>query len=180
MLVNLKKELENRGISMKDYADFLGISEKSARNKVNEETPLTYVEAEKTQIGLFPECGFLYLFASDKAVQKAGCVENDKENSKHRAVPVTPGSGKMSEIVKNSRVEIRSIDAMYTEIFVNGHKLRGVRSYKMEHHAGTFPKLTLEMNAWNFSIDENALLFAEGIGEIEIKVKEPSGDDSKA
>ncbi len=179
MLANLKRELSNRGVSLDVYADFLGVSGKSARNKINEETPLTYPEAEKTQKELFPGYDFLYLFASDKEEQKVGNAGDNGEGVTPRAVTVPAGSCKLSEVVKNSRIEIKSKDPICTEIFINGHKLRGVRSYKLEHHARKFPKLTLEMNAWNFAVDENnGLLFADGIGEIEIKLKEPSEDGS--
>lgn len=66
MLVNLKKALDAKGISLKVYAAVLGISEKSAWNKVNEETVITYPEAKTTKKELFPEYDFDYLFASDK------------------------------------------------------------------------------------------------------------------
>lgn len=65
MLSNLKKALDNKNISLKAYASVLGISEKSAWNKINEETLLTYPEARKTKKDLFPEYDFEYLFASD-------------------------------------------------------------------------------------------------------------------
>lgn len=66
MLVNLKKTLDTKGISLKAYAAVLGISKKSAWNKVNEETVITYPEAKTTKSELFPEYDFDYLFASDK------------------------------------------------------------------------------------------------------------------
>ena len=66
MLKNLKRALGEKGISMKAYAAILGISEKSAWNKVNEETALTYPEARTTKKELFPEYEYDYLFASDQ------------------------------------------------------------------------------------------------------------------
>lgn len=65
MLNNLKRALDNKNISLRAYAAFLGISEKSVWNKVNEETCLTYPEAFKTSKELFPEYNSDYLFASD-------------------------------------------------------------------------------------------------------------------
>ena len=65
MLHNLKVALDNKGISMKAYSAVLGISEKSAWNKINEETVMTYPEARTTKKELFPEYEFDYLFASD-------------------------------------------------------------------------------------------------------------------
>ena len=65
MLKNLKKALDDKNISLTAYASVLGISQKSAWNKVYEETPVTYPEAKKTKTELFPEYDFEYLFASD-------------------------------------------------------------------------------------------------------------------
>lgn len=66
MLVNLKKALDMKGISYRAYAAVLGISEKSAWNKVNEQTDITLSEAVMTRKELFPEYDFDYLFASDR------------------------------------------------------------------------------------------------------------------
>lgn len=65
MLRNLKSALDAKNISIKAYAAFLGITEKSVRNKMNEETYLTYPEAFRTSKELFPEYNSDYLFASD-------------------------------------------------------------------------------------------------------------------
>ena len=70
MLNNLRKALDSKNISLKAYAAVLGISEKSARNKINEETALTYPEAKQTKTELFPEYDFDYLFASDGSTRK--------------------------------------------------------------------------------------------------------------
>ena len=66
MLANLKKALDMKGISIKAYAAVLGISEKTAWNKVNEETVITYPEARTTKKELFPEYDLEYLFTSDR------------------------------------------------------------------------------------------------------------------
>lgn len=89
-------------------------------------------------------------------------------------------AGNADEESRFPRIEIRNKKqgSPFTEIFINGHKLKGVRGYKMEHRAGQPPTLTLEINALNITVDEPALLFAEGFGEIEINFKEPSEDDS--
>lgn len=66
MLANLKKALESKGITLRAYAAVIGVSEKTAWNKINEETPITYQEARTTKRELFPEYDEEYLFASDR------------------------------------------------------------------------------------------------------------------
>lgn len=65
MLVNLKRALDAKGISMNAYAGVLGVTQKTLWNKINEETPFTYPEAVKTTKELFPEYKIEYLFAPD-------------------------------------------------------------------------------------------------------------------
>lgn len=48
MFENLKKTLHQNGISIKEYAEILGISEKSAQNKLLGRTDFTYPEFKKT------------------------------------------------------------------------------------------------------------------------------------
>jgi plasmid maintenance system antidote protein VapI len=66
VLVNLKRCLDAKGISYRAYGAILGISEKSAWNKVNGKTDITLPEAMTTKAELFPEYDFDYLFASDR------------------------------------------------------------------------------------------------------------------
>lgn len=70
MLKNLKKALENKNITLRAYATVLGVSEKTARNKINEETAFTYPEVKKTRTDLLPEYDTDYLFASDTTKEK--------------------------------------------------------------------------------------------------------------
>lgn len=65
MIKNLKKALDDKNISLKAYASFLGVSEKTAWNKLNESTDFSYPEALKTNKELLPEYNMDYLFASD-------------------------------------------------------------------------------------------------------------------
>lgn len=44
MYKNLRDKLTIKGISVKSYAEFLGISEKSVLNKIKEDTDFTYVQ----------------------------------------------------------------------------------------------------------------------------------------
>lgn len=64
MLSNLKKALDNKGISMKAYASILGISQKTLWNKINEETAFTYPEVRATKKEVLPEYDPDYLFES--------------------------------------------------------------------------------------------------------------------
>lgn len=65
MLANLERALNDKGISKRVYAAILNVSEKTVQNKINEETPITYQEARKTKLNLFPEYDMDYLFRSD-------------------------------------------------------------------------------------------------------------------
>lgn len=59
---NLKNLLNSKNISLKSYAEFLGISEKTAQNKINGHSDFLYSEVEKTKRLLFPEYEIAYLF----------------------------------------------------------------------------------------------------------------------
>ena len=66
MLKNLKTGLDQKGITMRALAGVMGVTERPAWNKLNEETEITYQEAEKVAVELFPEYKMEFLFASDK------------------------------------------------------------------------------------------------------------------
>lgn len=77
----------------------------------------------------------------------------------------------------NPRIEIKSIGgengSIFSEIYVDGHKLRGVRSFRLEKTVGEkLPTLTVDLNALNLAIDHTCLLKQEGFGEIEINFKD--------
>lgn len=65
MLRNLKRALDEKNISLRAFSAFLGLSEKSVWNKINEKTCFSYPEAAKVSKELFPEYNTDYLFASD-------------------------------------------------------------------------------------------------------------------
>ena len=67
MYKNLKMLLRNKGISIKDYADFLGVSEKTAHNKLNGITQFTFQEVKKTKMLLFPQYDIMFLFSAEKS-----------------------------------------------------------------------------------------------------------------
>ena len=55
MYKNLVEILKRKGITIKAYAELLGISEKSAQNKIYARTEFTLGEAVKT-CAVMPEC----------------------------------------------------------------------------------------------------------------------------
>lgn len=66
-------------------------------------------------------------------------------------------------------------NGIFTEILIDGHKINGVRSFKLEQGVGnSVPVLTIDLNAFDFSTDVQMLkLRQEGQGEIEsIKFKD--------
>ena len=54
--------------------------------------------------------------------------------------------------MENSRIEIKT-DGAFSQIFIDGKKLNGVRNYKLEHAAGKAPTLTLDLNAFDLTVD---------------------------
>ena len=74
MFINLKKALEGKNISMKSFAAIIGVSEKSAQNKIYGRTEFTLSEVETT-LRLFPEFTLKFLFQKD---EKEEVTINDK------------------------------------------------------------------------------------------------------
>lgn len=62
MFTNLRTALYRKGISVKQYAEFLGVGEKTVQNKMKGETDFTYPEFKKTCSLLLPEYNADYLF----------------------------------------------------------------------------------------------------------------------
>lgn len=62
-MLNIKVALENKNISTKALAAFLGVSEKTAYNKLMGITEFTYSEAERITEHLLPEYNTRYLFS---------------------------------------------------------------------------------------------------------------------
>lgn len=63
MYKNLKTALITKGISIKKYAEFLGVTEKTVQNKLKGTRDFTYPEFKNTCTLLFPEYSADYLFA---------------------------------------------------------------------------------------------------------------------
>ncbi len=69
------------------------------------------------------------------------------------------------------RVEIKSKETGICQIFVDGHELKGVRRFKLEEKFADFPILTVELNAFDVTVDSPCIVYHEGLGELEINVK---------
>ena len=63
MFKNLRQALADKGMTMKAYAEFLGVTEKTLQNKINGVTEFTYDEVDRTARFLFPQYRIDYLFA---------------------------------------------------------------------------------------------------------------------
>lgn len=72
--------------------------------------------------------------------------------------------------MKNPRIEIKQCDekeGAFTEIFVDGHKLNGVRRFELKQDSGnSLPVLTVDLNALNLSIDSKMVMRQCGMGDI--------------
>lgn len=67
MYTNLKNLLKQKKISMKDYAEFINVSEKTARNKIDGVTEFSLKEYLRTCKLLLPEYNRDFLFEDDNS-----------------------------------------------------------------------------------------------------------------
>lgn len=66
MFTNLKNLLHAKGITIKKYAEFLEVNEKTVQNKLNGITDFTYSEFKKTCYFIFPEYKADFIFKEDE------------------------------------------------------------------------------------------------------------------
>ena len=56
-----------------------------------------------------------------------------------------------------SKIEIKTKGnppSAFTEVYIDGHQIKGIRSYNLDHGAGNkIPTLTLDLNALDVSVD---------------------------
>lgn len=71
MYKNLMKILTDKKITMKNYAEFLGVSEKTVQNKVYGKTEFTLGEAVKTCTFICPEYKMDYVFEKADITEEA-------------------------------------------------------------------------------------------------------------
>lgn len=69
MYKNLLEILNKKKITMKAYAEFLGVSEKTLQNKMNGKTEFTLAEAIKTCNIICPEYRMDYVFEEENVMQ---------------------------------------------------------------------------------------------------------------
>lgn len=72
MYKNLEKILTNKKITKKAYAEFLGVSEKTAQNKIYGRTEFTLGEAIKTCSFICPEYRLDFVFEKEEIMQEDG------------------------------------------------------------------------------------------------------------
>ena len=87
----------------------------------------------------------------------------------------------MAEDHGRPKIEIKTKEGtsgVFTEIYVDGHKLRGVRRAVLTCEGGfnKIPTLTLDLNALDITADGEWLVRQEGYGEIGITFKEKEGE----
>ena len=77
------------------------------------------------------------------------------------------GNGVICESKKFSHIEIRSVGdkgSAVSEIFIDGHKLNGVRSFEFSNTAGNhIPVLKLELNALDISVDSACVIYDKNL-----------------
>lgn len=66
MELNVKHALQDKKISQRAFAAFLGLSEKAVQNKLHGKSPFTFPEAQKIKQELLPEYDSEYLFSPSK------------------------------------------------------------------------------------------------------------------
>lgn len=67
-MLNIKNAMQKRNMTYPAFASLLGISEKTAKNKVAGRSEFTYGEARKVKI-IFPEYDLDYLMADESITQ---------------------------------------------------------------------------------------------------------------
>lgn len=75
MYKNLLEILKKKKITMKAYSEFLGVSEKTAQNKVYGRTEFTLNEATKTCSFIAPEYKLDFIFEKEDMAAEAGVLE---------------------------------------------------------------------------------------------------------
>lgn len=65
MLNNLRTELFRKHRTIREYAEYIGVSKSTALSYINEKSDIPKAKMDKTR-EMFPYCTYEYLFASEK------------------------------------------------------------------------------------------------------------------
>jgi hypothetical protein len=65
VLNNLKRVLDDKGITIRAFAKVLEVDERTVQNKIKGKTPFTYPEVLTAKKELFPEYDMEYLFRNE-------------------------------------------------------------------------------------------------------------------
>ena len=63
---NLEAEMKRYGVTIADIQSLLGCTEKTVRNKLNEDSPFTFRETSKIRDAYFRGLRLEYLFSEDR------------------------------------------------------------------------------------------------------------------
>jgi hypothetical protein len=77
--------------------------------------------------------------------------------------------------MQNNQIRIQTKEGSsgaFTEIYVDGCLLKGVRKFELKHNAGDIPTLTVDLSALDIAVDCYRIpIRHETLGELEIKRK---------
>lgn len=59
----------------------------------------------------------------------------------------------------SQRIQIKSDGDSFTKVFIDGHEIKGIRSWELSHGAGNVPVLKLDINALNLDVDAKVLKY---------------------
>lgn len=59
----------------------------------------------------------------------------------------------------SQHIQIQSNGSAFTKVLIDGHEIKGVRSWELSHGAGYVPILKLDINALNLDVDAKALAY---------------------
>lgn len=78
-----------------------------------------------------------------------------------------------------SKIEIkRNLEHNCTEIFIDGNKINGVRSFELKQAGNTpYPTLTLDLNAVNVSVDSPVICRHAGYEGMRVLVSDSFGSE---
>ena len=128
MYTNLRNTLFREKITIKQYAEFLGVQEKTVQNKLKGITDFTYPEFKKTCTLLLPKYNADFLFASDTqqpAWKEVGGMDLEELEKRIAALEVRFENGKelLEEVVGTLH---DALERFVTEIHTHTPKIEEI------------------------------------------------------